>query len=104
MTVKEDIQDYLELLLKTYPGQQLMEGDIKYVRAAAVRLILLAKDYAPKEDGDVLRRKMMMEILLKALPKDTAKYVREKEPGDVFATMDLASRHMAREGLHLGRK
>ena len=76
-----------------------MEGDIKYVRAAAVRLILLAKDYAPKEDGDVLRRKMMMEILLKALPKDTAKYIREKEPGDVFATMDLASRHMAREGV-----
>jgi len=64
-----------------------------------VRLIRLAKHYAPEEDGEVVRRKMVMEILLRALPKDTAKYVREKEPGDVFAAMDLASKHMAREGM-----
>lgn len=85
----------------TYPGQQLLEGGTKYgesLRASTVRLLRLARRYAPEEEGEKVRNKMVMEIMLRGLPEDTANYVREKEPSEAIAAMDLASKHMAREG------
>lgn len=87
--------------LANSPGQQLLEGGTKFgesLRASTVRLLRLARRYAPDEEGEKVRNKMVMEIMLRGLPEDTAKYVREKEPSEAIAAMDLASKHMAREG------
>ena len=97
-----------ELILNTcqqgsrYPGQELLEGGVKHgetLRAMVIRLGKLASRYAPEDDATVVRDKFVLEIFLKSLPKEVAKYVREKEPTSACQAADLASKYMAREGM-----
>lgn len=83
---KQDFDNLKDVLLATvyeghrYPGQQLFDGQInsgESVRAACTRLLRLANRYAPEDDPEVVRNKMVMEIILRALPADAADYVRE---------------------------
>ena len=95
---------YREILLATcqqglqYPGQQgsLTQGES--FRASAVRLLRMAHRFLPEDDPEVLRRKVALEVILRAFPKEVASYVREKETNDLFTAMDLASKYFKREG------
>jgi len=55
----------------------------------------LAKRFAPEDDAEIVRKKLVQEVL----PRDTANYIQKKEPEDLFAAADVASKHFRREGL-----
>ena len=74
-----------------YPGKQLLDGGKQAgesLRTTAIRLTKVATKYAPEKDADVVRRKMVMEIILRGLPEATANFVREKEITDLQEAMD----------------
>ena len=99
----EQKQDFENVLLSTkgigtlvsnYFDGQINSGES--VRAACTRLLRLANRYAPEDDSEVVRKKMVLEIILRALPADAADYVREKEPEELIQAADSASKFMKR--------
>ncbi len=70
-----------------------------YGETLVVRLGRLATMYAPQEDSVTVRDRIVMEILLKSLPREAARYVREKEPSTACQAADQASRFTSRGGI-----